>query len=94
MRMRAIAEISDGFRLAEADLEIRGEGSLFGTRQSGLPDLRVARLTRDLRLLKQAREDAFALVEEDPELESPGNRLLRLEVAARFRDNLDWLFRA
>ncbi len=94
MRMRAIAEISDGFRLAEADLEIRGEGSLFGTRQSGLPDLRVARLTRDLRLLKQAREDAFALVEEDPELESPGNRLLRLEVAARFRDNLDWLFHA
>ncbi len=93
-RMRAIAEISDGFRLAEADLEIRGEGSLFGTRQSGLPDLRVARLIRDFRLLQQAREDAFALVEEDPDLRRPEHLLLRLEVAARFRDNLDWLFQA
>lgn len=94
MRMSAIAEISDGFKLAEADLEIRGEGSLFGTRQSGMPDLRVARLVRDFRLLKQARADAFALVEEDPGLNDPENRLLRLEVTARFRDNLDWLFRA
>jgi ATP-dependent DNA helicase RecG len=93
-RMRAIAEISDGFRLAEADLEIRGEGSLFGTRQSGMPDLRVARLTRDFRLLRQAREDAFALVEKDQRLNGPEHRLLRLEVSRRFRDNLEWLFSA
>jgi ATP-dependent DNA helicase RecG len=93
-RMRAIAEIADGFKLAEADLEIRGEGSLFGTRQSGMPDLRVARLIRDFRLLRQARADAFALVEKDPDLSDPEHLLLRLEVAGRFQDNLEWLFRA
>ena len=93
-RMRAIAEIDDGFDLAEADLEIRGEGSLFGTRQSGMPDLRVARLSKDFRLLKQAREDAFALVEEDPQLGDERHLLLRLEVAGRFRDNLEWLSQA
>ena len=93
-RKRAIAEIEDGFNLAEADLEIRGEGSLFGTRQSGMPDLRVARLTRDFRLLKQARADAFALVDKDPHLRDPEHLLLRLEVANRFRENLEWLFQA
>ncbi len=93
-RMRAISEIEDGFELAEADLEIRGEGSLFGTRQSGMPDLRVARLTRDFRLLKQARDDAFALVERDPHLRDPEHHLLCMEVANRFRDNLAWLFQA
>ena len=93
-RMKAIAEIEDGFNLAEADLEIRGEGSLFGTRQSGMPDLRVARLIKDFHLVKKARRDAFSLVEEDPFLEDPSNRLLRLEVTRRFQDNLDWLFHA
>jgi len=93
-RMRAIAEIEDGFNLAEADLEIRGEGSLFGTRQSGMPDLRIARLIRDFRLLKQARADAFDLVERDPHLRDREHLLLRLEVENRFRENLEWLFNA
>lgn len=93
-RMRAIAGIEDGFQLAEADLQIRGEGSLFGTRQSGMPDLRVARLIKDFNLLTRARRDAFEMVENDPRLEDPEHRLLRLEVARRFRENLDWLFQA
>ena len=93
-RMRAIAEIEDGFNLAEADLEIRGEGSLFGTRQSGMPDMRIARLIRDFHLLKLARADAFDLVEKDPHLQDPENLLLRLEVTSRFRENLEWLFHA
>jgi len=93
-RMRAIAEIEDGFKLAEADLQIRGEGSLFGTRQSGLPDLRVARLIKDYNLLVKARRDAFAIVEKDPGLEDPRHQLLRFEVARRFEESLDWLFQA
>jgi ATP-dependent DNA helicase RecG len=93
-RMSAISEIEDGFSLAEADLEIRGEGTLFGTRQSGMPDLRVARLIKDFHLVKKARKDAFSLVEEDPFLKNKDNRLLRLEVTRRFRENLDWLFQA
>lgn len=93
-RRKAIAEINDGFDLAEADLEIRGEGTLFGTRQSGMSDLRVARLSKDYRLLRMARHDAFALVEEDPHLERPENRLLRLEVGTKYGENLAWLFQA
>ncbi len=93
-RMQAIAEIEDGFDLAEADLKIRGEGSLFGTRQSGMPDMRVARLIRDFQLLKQARADAFDLVEKDPHLQDAEHLLLRLEVKNRFRENLEWLFQA
>ena len=67
-RMKAIKEIKDGFKLAEADLEIRGEGQLFGTRQSGLPDLKLAKLTRDIDVLLMARKEAFAIIEADPEL--------------------------
>ena len=61
---------TDGFRIAEEDLAIRGPGEFFGTRQSGLPDLRVSNLLRDARLLETARQRAFALVEEDPCLEN------------------------
>ncbi|MGQ9476612.1 MAG: ATP-dependent DNA helicase RecG [Actinomycetota bacterium] len=93
-RMKAIAETSDGFKLAEADLEIRGEGSLFGTRQSGLSDLRVARLTKDYHILLSAREDATALVEEDPHLERPQHLFLRREVQERYGESLTWLFQA
>ncbi|MEJ5186409.1 MAG: ATP-dependent DNA helicase RecG, partial [Candidatus Geothermincolales bacterium] len=93
-RRKAIEEITDGFRLAEADLEIRGEGSLFGTRQSGFTDLKVARLQRDLSLLERAKEDATALVREDPGLEREDNLLLRMEMEKRFRDSLEWIFHA
>ncbi len=93
-RMKAIAEIQDGFELAEADLEIRGEGSLFGTRQSGISDLRVARLTKDYHILRAARADAAALVEEDPHLERPEHLFLRREVRERYGDSLGWLFQA
>ncbi len=93
-RREAIAEISDGFKLAEADLEIRGEGSLFGTRQSGMTDLRVARLTKDYHILRAAREDATALVEGDPHLEKPEHLFLRREVRERYGESLGWLFQA
>ncbi len=58
-RLKVMTETGDGFRIAEADLEIRGPGEFFGTRQHGLPDLRVASLVSDQRLLTDAREDAF-----------------------------------
>jgi ATP-dependent DNA helicase RecG len=56
---------TDGFRIAEADLEIRGPGEFLGTRQSGLPDFRVANILRDGRTLEEARQDAFAYAESD-----------------------------
>jgi len=91
-RLEAIKSHEDGFSLAEADLAIRGEGSLFGTRQSGLPDLKLARLTRNFELIRRAREAAFDLVGADPVLEKPQHALLAWEVNRRFGGELEWLF--
>lgn len=91
-RLKAIAQIRDGFDLAEADLRIRGEGQIFGPRQSGLPDLRLAQLSRDIEVVVDAREEAFRLVDEDPRLERPDNQELLNEVKRRFAASLDWLF--
>jgi len=65
-RLEVMAETTDGFRIAEADLEIRGPGEFLGTRQAGIPDFRVANLLRDGRILEEAREEAFR-VANDPE---------------------------
>ncbi|MBU4302092.1 MAG: ATP-dependent DNA helicase RecG [Actinobacteria bacterium] len=91
-RMEAIQRYDDGFALAEADLRIRGEGSLFGIRQSGLPDLKLARLSRDFKLIRDARSVAFRLVDRDPVLSEGENVLLRWEANRRFGGTLEWLF--
>ncbi|MBI5871187.1 MAG: ATP-dependent DNA helicase RecG [Actinobacteria bacterium] len=93
-RLRAMTSTADGFALADIDLEIRSEGQLFGARQSGLPDLRLARLSRDQEVLKLAREKASELVEADPELKRPENALLRDEVERVFGESIEWLRRA
>ncbi|HDH50149.1 MAG TPA: ATP-dependent DNA helicase RecG [Nitrospirae bacterium] len=62
-RLKATESTSDGFKIAEEDLEIRGPGEFFGTRQSGIPDLKVANIIRDVKVLEAARKDAFALVD-------------------------------
>jgi ATP-dependent DNA helicase RecG len=76
-RIDAMIETQDGFRIAERDLAIRGPGELFGVRQSGMPPFRVADLQRDRDLLRLARTDAFALIEQDHTLEDPSHALLR-----------------
>jgi ATP-dependent DNA helicase RecG len=88
-RLEAIANEDDGFRLAEVDLEIRGAGDVLGTRQHGLPELRVARLPEDTELLAKARDRADELLRSDPELAEPEHALLRDAVVARFGSELD-----
>lgn len=68
-RLGVMVRTNDGFQIAEEDLAIRGPGEFFGTRQSGLPDLRVANLLRDVKLLEAARKEAFSLIEADPSLD-------------------------
>ncbi len=75
-RLEAMETIDDGFELAEIDLKLRGPGEFFGKRQSGTPDLKIARLA-DTRLLNTARMEAQKLLQDDPNLEHPNHRLLR-----------------
>ena len=67
-RLDIMVKSNDGFRIAEEDLIIRGPGEFFGTRQAGMPDLKIANIIRDARLLEVARKEAFALIDNDPEL--------------------------
>jgi len=85
-RLRAMVEHADGFRLAEIDLELRDEGELVGTRQSGLSQFEVACLPRDAELLERARARAQTIVAGDPELESPEHALLGEALARAFGD--------
>ena len=75
-RLRALAAHTDGFELAEIDLQLRGEGDLVGTRQHGLAQFRVAELPRDAELLERARRRAQEIASADPDLELPENALL------------------
>ena len=79
-RLSALESIHNGFQLAEADLELRGPGDFFGTRQSGMPNLRMAQLS-DRELLETARREASRIMEEDPELTAPEHALLADQVA-------------
>ncbi len=88
-RLRIMEETNDGFRIAEEDLAIRGPGEFMGTRQSGLPDFRVANILRDGRILNEARKEAFSVVEKDPFLEKPEHTMLREVLLKRWEGRLD-----
>ncbi|MEJ7819246.1 MAG: ATP-dependent DNA helicase RecG [Rubrobacteraceae bacterium] len=92
-RLEALVEHQDGFKLSEVDLRIRGEGTLFGSRQSGMRDLKVASLLRDIEVLVEARREAFELVAADPTLKRPDHRPLRREIREQLGADVEWLFR-
>ncbi|AGK05605.1 ATP-dependent DNA helicase RecG [Meiothermus ruber DSM 1279] len=82
-RLRVIEESTDGFYIAEQDLRLRGPGELRGTRQSGMPDLRLGDLASDQAIIEQSRALAKAILEADPYLEQPEHALLKRELQAR-----------
>ena len=86
-RLDLIERVHNGFQLAEEDLKLRGPGEFFGTRQSGLPDLKMARLT-DASLLEIARNEATRLFAEDPQLVQPENHRLALELAKVWKQKI------
>jgi len=91
-RLAAMTDTTDGFRLAEEDLRIRGQGTIFGARQSGMADLRLADILKDMDTLITARSEAFALVARDPDLASHSD--VADEVRALMGEAVEWLFKS
>lgn len=83
-RMKVMEKTSDGFVISEKDLELRGPGDFFGTRQHGIPELKIANLYKDMEVLKQAQEAAQKLISVDRRLKSPENRLLGQAIREKF----------
>ena len=88
-RLKIMCETTDGFKISEADLNIRGPGDFLGTRQSGLPDFRIANLIRDAHLLEKARSEAFEYIQKDPELEKPESQKMKLILQHRWKGRLN-----
>jgi ATP-dependent DNA helicase RecG len=87
-RLQTILKTTDGFQIAEVDLKLRGPGEFFGTKQSGLPELRVADLATDSEILKLARKEAFHIVADDPQLRRAANQPVRRHFVERYKDQL------
>jgi ATP-dependent DNA helicase RecG len=87
-RLSVMTETTDGFRIAEEDLRIRGPGEFLGTRQSGLPPFRIANIARDVVILSEARQAAFDLIESDHNLSEPKHAKLREVLHTRWEGRL------
>ncbi|MFA5097195.1 MAG: ATP-dependent DNA helicase RecG [Candidatus Margulisiibacteriota bacterium] len=83
-RVKVMLETNDGFKIAEADLKLRGPGEFLGVRQSGLPEFKAADIIRDAQLLEKARKAAFDIISNDPDLAEPQSRELKTEVFGRY----------
>ncbi|MBI3358196.1 MAG: ATP-dependent DNA helicase RecG [Nitrospirae bacterium] len=90
-RLQVMQKSTDGFVIAEEDLAIRGPGEFFGTRQSGLPELKVANLMRDVVILETARKEAFLWIENDPALNQPESIPLRASLERKWKGKIEWL---
>ncbi|MEX1276184.1 MAG: ATP-dependent DNA helicase RecG [Bacteroidota bacterium] len=88
LRLETMVETTDGFRIAEVDLELRGPGEFFGTRQSGLPQFKIADLVTDKDLMAQARSEAFALVAKDPDLRDQAHAPIRNHFEKEYKEAL------
>ncbi len=90
VRIETMVRTNNGFEIAEADLRLRGPGDLMGTQQSGVLDLLIADLAHDGEVLQRARNKALEVLENDPELQSPQNSLIRAQIAASRKSVVNW----
>lgn len=88
-RMAIMEETTDGFKISEKDLEIRGPGEFFGTRQHGLPELKVANIFKHMKILKIAQQEARYIISEDPKLNNYENEKIKKEILKKFENRLE-----
>lgn len=88
-RMSIMEETTDGFKISEKDLEIRGPGEFFGTRQHGLPELKVANIFKHMKILKIAQQEARYIISEDPKLNNYENEKIKKEILKKFENRLE-----
>lgn len=84
-----MTETNNGFIISEKDLELRGSGEFFGTRQHGLPELKIANLFEDIEMLKSVQSVAIKIMEDDPNLEKEKNIQLRKQVENKFKNRIE-----
>lgn len=89
-RIQTMVQTNNGFEIAETDLELRGPGDLMGTQQSGVLDLLIADLGKDTKLLQLARETAVQILEKDPLLTDPENKLIQAQVERMKKSTINW----
>ena len=87
-RMQVMTNTNDGFKIAEKDLELRGTGDFFGTKQHGIPDFKIANLFEDMDILKLAQKVAIHVMEEDSKLEQEKNILLKQMVKEKLGNQI------
>lgn len=88
-RMKVMQETNDGFVISEKDLELRGSGEFFGTKQHGLPEFKIANLFEDMPMLKMVQSLAIKILQDDPKLEKDENKLLKRMVKEKFEDRIE-----
>ena len=88
-RMKIMTETNNGFIISEKDLELRGSGEFFGTKQHGIPEFKIANLFEDIEMLKSVQSVAIKIMEDDPNLEKEKNVELKKQIENKFRDRIE-----
>lgn len=84
-----MCETNNGFIISEKDLELRGSGEFFGTRQHGLPEFKIANLFEDIEMLKSVQSVTIKIMEDDPNLEKEKNKKLKEQIENKFKDRIE-----
>ncbi len=90
VRLQSMVKYLDGFKIAEIDLKLRGPGDIFGTKQSGFPELKYTNIIEDTELILEAKQSAFKLIENDPKLENNFSALIRKNLIKHYSENLSY----